>query len=1589
MRKRFVNHQLELGLCEAQKSKRQNVLNRILLALFAMMFLPIGAWAEDYSITVARIVVTSANASNVLNDNNSSVSYNASTNTLTLNGAYIAVEGEGVGISYWGTDDLTICLKGNNTIQGSFCEAICGNEAKLIFTRGDTNPCSLQLTTTTANENDPNPVISGFSAIQGVYSIGDASISNALTLSDDDQVSYNSENGMYTGETSNPVKVSSAKIVDFYSLNVGDKRVTSENASNILENETATFTPAAGSTPATLTLNNFEDDCNITSGLDNLNVVLVGSNSVGNIVYGGAATTSSISFSGTGSLEFDATTVPYGFTNVTYRDNLAMKVTSAGKHEAHIITPLEAPVFWPTFNDKGQRVIEIRNYFADATVTYSLTYANASLSTENKTDQTYTEAFILKGPATITTKATIGSKVSAVATAYHFGAETNPMTFTYGDSFTAPTLVPNVDGVSLRANSYESSVSLDGVATLNDANTSFSFDGIGKGIAYAKIDYPEQINYTVLNATDSLGFYIEVVPPEPAIAFDNTKTYLNTDNIEISIDGTYESYAVSNNITNIIYYSWDENPTTGTAYQEGGVAAQTGTLTAWVSSTKSGDTYRSEKTSQAFTVKTDISGYIVNGLSESASYTGTAIVPDFSVMASTTATASLTAGTDYTVSYKKVVKGDALTDVTSMEDAGSYKIVITGTGNYGGSISKDFEITRAYPWTATGSTYPEAKTGLAFTNEAQDLITGATVPDGVTVKYCYKYSTSEFGDAALSVLPDPANWTTTVPQGTNVGYYAVFYTVEGGTNYQDWGPCEVALQTPISPKVTTFTVLLANPDEVITYDGTAKTPAITVKDGNTVLNATTDYTITGHLNNINAATSSAATPPTVTIAGAGNYNGSTGTATFTINPKSIATATVSDVDTQTYTYTGDAITPNATVSIMLTEGAAAATNLTAGTDFTITGYANNTNAATADSENAPTITITGTGNFTDTATGKFTIGQADFIVEIADIPEQTATGEPIEPQLTVTFKNTNNKTIPVAASDYKADYSNNVNPGTATVILSSTGNNFKTELTQTKTFIINGIEDYLSIKDGEAFLSKLRVTNGNTFDVKTHYQVVCPEDIPAADLTWKSDDETVASVNNNGVITAEGYGNAKITLAYAGGGKYAEDTYDFFVDAAPKTPTISLPAGAYSEDHAAITITKEDVAGMAISYTWDDITGDNAAAWSNYADEGVAFQQGTLSARVGYTFTKGGITSTVYSDTVSVAYTYLINIATCTVTGNDNQTYNGAAHTPELTVTPAGGGTALTLNTDYTVSYKKGDAAVESMIDAGDYTIVITAKEGSLYEGSKEVDFTIIPKTIVADWVTLAQDTYDYTGEEIKAEVKVKDSDRNVDLTLNTDFNVAYSNNIAIGTATASVTGTGNYTGGPFVKSFEIINRVSSEQLDAAIAGNTYGTFYDNNNDTYLPEGYSAYIITGVSGTTATAQSITYIPKGMAVLVAKEASTGATAPGEGNMMIHLDAATDVTTMVGTIYGLYNGKLMRVGMGTIAAGKNVLQVTGGSGAPELSIEVNGETTGIDTVGCESVATDNEGWFTLDGRKLQQAPARKGLYIKNGKVVVINK
>ena len=51
------------------------------------------------------------------------------------------------------------------------------------------------------------------------------------------------------------------------------------------------------------------------------------------------------------------------------------------------------------------------------------------------------------------------------------------------------------------------------------------------------------------------------------------------------------------------------------------------------------------------------------------------------------------------------------------------------------------------------------------------------------------------------------------------------------------------------------------------------------------------------------------------------------------------------------------------------------------------------------------------------------------------------------------------------------------------------------------------------------------------------------------------------------------------------------------------------------------------------------------------------------------------------------------------------------------------------------------------------------------------------------------------------------------------------------------------------------------------------------------------------------------------------------------------------------------------------------------------EADGSTTAISVVGVEKLNTVKEGWYTLNGVKLQGVPTEKGVYIQNGKKIVI--
>ena len=329
---------------------------------FAMPDAPVSVavtTATAYGISIAGVTVTELNAANILGDG--TVSYNASKHTLTLNGATIGNDGSGsdpmeaCGIDYSETADLTISLKGTNTIYGmGGCNSIRYNgqgdvAPKLIFTKGDDQECSLQLNT--SSDYERTAISGGFSEIQGVWGVG--AIDNGLAIIADKEVKYDSEDGLkiekVVNYTVNYVPLSSTLIASYYGLAISGVPVYEGNKSNITGegiygNGTASF----DLTTNTLTLNNVnlnpdyaQNDgdlrVSIVTSLAQLNINLIGesqtyaiktTNESGTLTFKSAEANR-----GAARLNFWYNAEPYyigfGENKVTYNDGLCLRNSSS------------------------------------------------------------------------------------------------------------------------------------------------------------------------------------------------------------------------------------------------------------------------------------------------------------------------------------------------------------------------------------------------------------------------------------------------------------------------------------------------------------------------------------------------------------------------------------------------------------------------------------------------------------------------------------------------------------------------------------------------------------------------------------------------------------------------------------------------------------------------------------------------------------------------------------------------------------------------------------------------------------------------------------------------------------------------------------------------------------------------------------------------------------------------------------------------------------------------------------------------------------------------------------------------------------
>ena len=203
------------------------------------------------------------------------------------------------------------------------------------------------------------------------------------------------------------------------------------------------------------------------------------------------------------------------------------------------------------------------------------------------------------------------------------------------------------------------------------------------------------------------------------------------------------------------------------------------------------------------------------------------------------------------------------------------------------------------------------------------------------------------------------------------------------------------------------------------------------------------------------------------------------------------------------------------------------------------------------------------------------------------------------------------------------------------------------------------------------------------------------------------------------------------------------------------------------------------------------------STFGNYASEFSVAQSGF------YVFTltdKGG-----ESWFVSI----LKSMLNCDVASIPTQVYTGSAIEPAVTVKD--GETTLTLGTDYEVAYSNN-------VNAGTATVTITGKGN--YSGESAATFTIV-KSMTNDGITIAAIAdQTYTGSAIEPAVTVTDGEKT--LTLGTDYTIGYSANVNVGTATATITGKGNYSGSREATFTIVYPTVTTSYVEAS------GTLHEN-----------------------------------------------------------------------------------------------------------------------------------------------------------------
>lgn len=436
----------------------------------------------------------------------------------------------------------------------------------------------------------------------------------------------------------------------------------------------------------------------------------------------------------------------------------------------------------------------------------------------------------------------------------------------------------------------------------------------------------------------------------------------------------------------------------------------------------------------------------------------------------------------------------------------------------------------------------------------------------------------------------------------------------------------------------------------------------------------------------------------------------------------------------------------------------------------------------------------------------------------------------------------------------------------------------------------------------------------------------------------------------------------------------ADGPYTYNGNAWAPSVTVSIGTGA------TITTAPTEPATYAVNYE-NNTNAGTASVTVTDANENDNWYLWNIPTKT-FTIDKASLTATV--DNVTVSYGDPIPTYTATYTGSANEEIDpGFAPEP-------------TFSCDYTPTSSVGTYPITiSGGEALNYKIA-SSTPGTLTVGQKSIG----DGTNIASSLTLSFGT--------GGAIILKDGETK--LTENTDYVISGSTSESGKYSTRTVSGKdgGNYTGSFIIKNANVTFTTDDNESEwsATFVADPSENTADNTKGHAVPDGMRAFIITGIEEDWAIPEQLDYIPEGIPVLLVSDKATGGfvvknasdkTPPTSTNWLV--EVKTDwVDIPSRSVYLLYNNEFVLNNGGTgytLSAGKVYLSKTapgggGGSGDAPARLRIKWNTVSGITELRNDGSTESQngiGWYSIDGRRLNGKPSAKGLYIVDGKKIMI--